>query len=186
VSPRKKIRYDACRTKGGCICVTLVDPSRPCTCEFCHGELRFERIEPDNLVFDIEVGIIRLRKWRPCALARDDSRPVTPHTPRGICRTVRRVSRAKPAAIDTRDARSRIGLISLADLPQGVGSCHGRLCRSECRFRRFDCPKPPVRSRPILRIGVRLLRRPILPFGPMVAASPKQTLRQRPRSGAEY
>jgi hypothetical protein len=35
----------------------LVEPPPSLHCEFCHGELRFKRIEPDDPVFDMEVEI---------------------------------------------------------------------------------------------------------------------------------
>jgi hypothetical protein len=35
----------------------LVEPPPFMHCKLCHGELRFKRIEPDDLVFDISVEI---------------------------------------------------------------------------------------------------------------------------------
>jgi len=35
----------------------LVEPPPSLHCELCHGELRFDRIEPDGRAFDMEVEI---------------------------------------------------------------------------------------------------------------------------------
>ena len=90
----------------------LVEPPPSLHCELCHGELRFKRIEPDDPVIDIVVEIFVCVECGRVHSRSDEFTTPMPHTPRGVCRAVRWISRAEPAAIDTLDARSPIQPIS--------------------------------------------------------------------------
>ena len=96
---------------------SLVEPPPSLHCELCHGELRFERIEPDDPAFDREVEIFVCVECGRVHSRRMIHDPYAAHTAR---RAVKWISRAKPTAIGARDVGSRIRPISSWTCREGV------------------------------------------------------------------